>query len=92
MNRLNFKPIYVLFFLLFSASAQAQGLGNVTSVLQNFETELKIIIPIVSTVIFILLCLAYMWSLIDKNQLVKWGIAVIFAGSASAIVGLLMGK
>ncbi|WP_074381493.1 VirB2 family type IV secretion system major pilin TrwL [Bartonella doshiae] len=75
-----------VFFITHPAYAQ---LTNAKGVLEKFEEQLKIIIPIAATVILLGLAIGYAGRYIEKDTFIRWAIGVIVAGSAAELAKLL---
>ncbi len=71
-------------------SAQAQGLSRARSVLQNFQSELLLFIPIVAVVSLIILGILWGLRVIRFTTLAQWGGGVLVVGCASQVVSMLL--
>jgi type IV secretory pathway VirB2 component (pilin) len=73
-----------------AGTAEAQGLARARSVLQNFQGELMLLVPIVAVIALILLAILWATKVIRFHSLVQWGGGVILVGCASQLVTMLM--
>lgn len=71
--------------------AMAAGLQAATSLLQNLESSLTTMVPIIAVIAMIMLGILYAMRMISKEHLVHWFIGVILIGSASELVSMLLG-
>ena len=70
--------------------AQAQGLSRARSVLQNFQSELMLFIPIVAVVSLVVLGILWGLRVIRFTTLAQWGGGVLVVGCASQLVNMLL--
>ncbi len=71
-------------------AAEAQGLSKARSVLQNFQGELMLLVPIVAVISLVLLAVLWATKVIRFHSLVQWGGGVLIVGCASQLVAMLM--
>lgn len=71
-----------------ASPAHAQ-LARPKQVLELIQSEIKIIIPVLATLILICLFIAYSMKMCRKETFMNWGIGIIGAGMAAQIVALL---
>lgn len=75
-----------------SPSAFADGgLSKGKSILDGFNQDLTTIIPIAATIILVLLAVGYSAKIIQKDDLIRWGIGIILAGSAGTLAASFAG-
>jgi hypothetical protein len=77
--------------VVISSPAFAGGLTKAKTVLDSFLSDYTLLIPTVATIILIGLALAYSWKLINKSDLIQFGVGTIVAGSAATIVAAFIG-
>ncbi len=70
--------------------AEAQGLSRARSVLQNFQSELMLFIPIVAVVSLVILGILWGLRVIRFTTLAQWGGGVLVVGCASQLVNMLL--
>ena len=73
-----------------AGTAEAQGLSRARSVLQNFQGELMLLIPIVAVISLVVLGILWSTKVIRFQSLVQWGGGVLVVGCASQLVAMLM--
>ncbi len=73
-----------------AGTAEAQGLSKARSVLQNFQSELMLLVPIVAVISLVLLAVLWATKVIRFHSLVQWGGGVLIVGCASQLVAMLM--
>ena len=73
-----------------AGSAEAQGLSKARSVLQNFQSELMLFIPIVAVVSLIVLGILWGLRVIHFRTLAQWGGGILVVGCASQLVSMLL--
>lgn len=70
--------------------AHAQGLSRARSVLQNFQSELMLFIPIVAVVSLVILGVLWGLRVIHFRTLAQWGGGVLVVGCATQLVSMLL--
>ena len=73
-----------------TGTAEAQGLSRARSVLQNFQSELMLFIPIVAVVSLIILGILWGLRVIRFTTLAQWGGGVLVVGCATQLVNMLL--
>jgi hypothetical protein len=73
-----------------AATAEAQGLSRARSVLQNFQSELMLFIPIVAVVSLVILGILWGLRVIRFTTLAQWGGGVLVVGCATQLVNMLL--
>ena len=73
-----------------AATAEAQGLSRARTVLQNFQSELMLFIPIVAVVSLVVLGILWGLRVIRFTTLAQWGGGVLVVGCASQLVNMLL--
>ena len=73
-----------------TGTAQAQGLSRARSVLQNFQSELMLFVPIVAVVSLIILGILWGLRVIRFTTLAQWGGGVLVVGCATQLVSMLL--
>ena len=69
---------------------EAQGLSRARSVLQRFQSELMLFVPIVAVVSLIILAILWGLRVIHFRTLAQWGGGVLLVGCATQLVNMLM--
>jgi len=73
-----------------TGTAEAQGLSKARSVLQNFQSELMLFVPIVAVVSLIVLGILWGLRVIHFRTLAQWGGGVLVVGCAAQLVSMLL--
>jgi len=73
-----------------AAVADAQGLSRARSVLQAFQSELMLFVPIVAVVSLIVLGILWGLRVIHFRTLAQWGGGILVVGCASQLVSMLL--
>jgi type IV secretory pathway VirB2 component (pilin) len=73
-----------------AAPAGAQGLSRARSVLQSFQSELMLFIPIVAVVSLVILGVLWGLRVIRFTTLAQWGGGVLIVGCATQLVNMLL--
>lgn len=71
--------------------AHAAGLQAATTLLQNLESSLTTMVPIIAVIAMMILGILYAMRMLSKEHLVHWFIGVLLIGSASELVSMLLG-
>ena len=69
---------------------EAQGLSRARSVLQRFQSELMLFVPIVAVVSLIILAILWGYRVIHFRTLVQWGGGILLVGCASELVNMVL--
>ena len=73
-----------------ATTVQAQGLSRARSSLMSFQSEFRLIIPIVGGLSLAVLAILWAIDVLRFDRLIRWGAGVILAGSAVEIVSMLV--
>lgn len=73
-----------------AGTAEAQGLSRARGVLQNFQSELMLLIPIVAVISLVVLGVLWGLRVIRFATLAQWGGGVLVVGCATQLVGMLL--
>lgn len=79
----------VLATLIFPAMAASGGLAKAQSTLQLIKDNLELILPIAAVIIGLIIVVLYMAEIMRKDDMVRWLIGLVIAGSIGEIVVLL---
>ena len=71
-------------------TAGAQGLSRARTVLQNFQAEVMLIIPIIAVLSLVVLGVLWGLRVIRFHTLAQWGGGIIVVGCASQVVAMLL--
>jgi TrbC/VIRB2 pilin len=71
-------------------AAHAGGLDNVKSSAESLLADLKLIIPVVATLVGIGIFAGYSAKFIEKQDAVRWGIGCALIGSVGTLVAALI--
>lgn len=75
-------PLFLLFGLMIVFPAHAEGLDKARDILEVFQEELLLIIPIVAIIALVLLGIGYATNFVEKDTFVRWAVGLLIAGSA----------
>lgn len=74
---------------LTSPAMAAGGLAKAQSTLQMIKDNLELILPIAAVIIGLIIVVLYMAEIMRKDDMVRWLIGLVIAGSIGEIVVLL---
>lgn len=78
-----------LLMVLTSPAVAAGGLAKAQSTLQMIKDNLELILPIAAVIIGLIIVVLYMAEIMRKDDMVRWLIGLVIAGSIGEIVVLL---
>jgi len=78
-----------LLMVLTSPAMAAGGLAKAQSTLQMIKDNLELILPIAAVIIGLIIVVLYMAEIMRKDDMVRWLIGLVIAGSIGEIVVLL---
>lgn len=78
-----------LLMMLTSPAVAAGGLAKAQSTLQMIKDNLELILPIAAVIIGLIIVVLYMAEIMRKDDMVRWLIGLVIAGSIGEIVVLL---
>ena len=78
-----------MLMVLTSPAMAAGGLAKAQSTLQMIKDNLELILPIAAVIIGLIIVVLYMAEIMRKDDMVRWLIGLVIAGSIGEIVVLL---
>ena len=78
-----------MLMVLTSPAMAAGGLAKAQSTLQMIKDNLELILPIAAVIIGLIIVVLYMAEIMRKDDMVRWLIGMVIAGSIGEIVVLL---
>lgn len=78
-----------MLMVLTSPAMAAGGLAKAQSTLQMIKDNLELILPIAAVIIGLIIVVLYMAEIMRKDDMVRWLIGLVIAGSIGEIVILL---
>ena len=72
-----------------AACAATGGLAKAQTTLQMIKDNLELILPIAAVIIGLIIVVLYMAEIMRKDDMVRWLIGLVIAGSIGEIVALL---
>lgn len=88
-NKVNYAAATAAVSML-PLTATAGGLDKGKKVLESFNDDLTLILPIVFTIILVLVGIGYSAKVVDKQDAIRWAIGIIIAGSASTLAAAFL--
>lgn len=78
-----------MLMVLATPAMAAGGLAKAQSTLQMIKDNLELILPIAAVIIGLIIVVLYMAEIMRKDDMVRWLIGLVIAGSIGEIVVLL---